>query len=69
MEIRVSAPQGGDPMKNGKKPTRSQRMFTQSKRLNPENWMVVKDTPEEMVLVHKHFDTNVRKIRKGGREE
>lgn len=56
-------------MKHGKKPTRSQRIFIKSKRLNPENWMVVKDTPEEMVLVHKHFDTNVRRIRKAVRED
>ena len=56
-------------MKHGKKSTRSQRIFIKSKRLNPENWMVVKDTPEEMVLVHKHFDTNVRRIRKAVRED
>ena len=69
MEIRVSAPQGGDGMKNGKKPTRNQRMFIRSKRLNPENWLVVKDTPTEMVLVHRHFDSNVRKIRKAVRDD
>lgn len=44
-------------------------MFIQSKRLNSENWLVVKDTPEEMVLVHRHFDSNVRKIRKQVRED
>ena len=56
-------------MKNGKKPTRNQRMFIRSKRLNPENWLVVKDTPSEMVLVHRHFDSNVRKIRKAVRDD
>ncbi len=52
-------------MKHGKKPTRSQRQFIQSKRLNPENWLVVKDTPERMELVHRHFDTKTRTIKKG----
>lgn len=56
-------------MKHGKKPTRSQRMFIRSKRLNPENWLVVKDTPDEMMLVHKHFDSNTRRIRKRVRED
>ena len=56
-------------MKHGKKPTRSQRMFIRSKRLNPENWLVVKDTPSEMLLVHRHFDRNTRRIRKAVRDD
>lgn len=52
-------------MKNGKNPTRSQRIFIKSKRLNPENWFVVKDTPTEMVLVHRHFDNKTKIIPKG----
>ena len=51
-------------MKHGVKPTRNQRIFLKSKRLNSENWLVVKDTPTEMVLVHKHFDNKTRTIRK-----
>ena len=56
-------------MKHGKKPTRSQRIFIRSKRLNPDNWLVVKDTPSDMLLVHRHFDRNIRKIRKAVRED
>ena len=52
-------------MKQLKKPTREQRKFIQSKRLNPENWMIERDTPEKMVLVHKHFDNKKRIIPKG----
>ena len=55
-------------MKHGKKPTRKQVAFIQSKRLNPGNWLVVKDTPEKMVLVHRHFSRNIRVIRKAVRE-
>lgn len=53
-------------VKHGVKPTRSQRLFLKSKRLNSENWLVVKDTPTEMVLVHKHFDNKTRVIQKVG---
>lgn len=51
-------------MKHGKKPTAAQRKYIQSKGLVPENWLVVKDTPTEMVLVHRHSDKTVRKINK-----
>lgn len=52
-------------MKQLRKPTREQRKLIQSKRLNPENWMVERDTPEKLVLVHKHFDNKTRTIKKG----
>lgn len=52
-------------MKAGKKPTVNQRKFIKGNRLNPENWLVVKDTPSEMVLVHRHFDNKTRTIKKG----
>ena len=51
-------------MKHGKKPTVNQRKFIQSKRLNPENWYVTKDTPDRMELVHRHFDNRTRTIKK-----
>lgn len=51
-------------MKNGKKPTRKQFGFIRSKGLNPENWLVVKDCTDRMVIVHRHFDRNVRVLRK-----
>ena len=52
-------------MKAGKKPTRSQRIFIKGKRLNPENWLVERDTPEKIVLLHKHFENKTRTIYKG----
>lgn len=51
-------------MKQLKKPTREQRKLIQSKRLNHENWMIERDTPEKLVLVHKHFDNKTRTIYK-----
>lgn len=43
-------------MKQLKKPTREQMKLLMQKKLNPDDWMVERDTPEEMVLVHKHFN-------------
>ena len=51
-------------MKHGKKPTVAQSKIIASKRLNPDNWFVSKDTPTEMVLIHRHFDNNIRTISK-----
>lgn len=51
-------------MKNGKKPTARQRKMINSSGLNVENWLVVKDTPEKMVLVHRHSDSTTRTIYK-----
>ena len=51
-------------MKQLRKPTREQRKLIQTKRLNPDNWMIERDTPEQMVLVHKHFDGKKRIIQK-----
>lgn len=50
-------------MKNGKRPTRAQKLLMQSIRLNPANWLVVKDTPEEMTVVHR-ISENTRIISK-----
>lgn len=41
-------------MKNGKKPTRAQRVIIEEKyHLNSDNWLVVKDTSTEMLIVHR----------------
>jgi hypothetical protein len=42
-----------DDLKHGKKPTRKQKMRISSKRLNPKNWLVVKDSMEVFEIVHK----------------
>lgn len=40
-------------MKNGKRPTRAQKMLITQQKLNYNNWLVVKDTSTEMVIVHR----------------
>lgn len=47
----------------GKKPTYNQRKFLKAARLNPANWLVQKDTPDFMQIIHKYSD-NVRVIKK-----
>lgn len=51
-------------MKHGKKPTREQKKLMIQKKLNPADWLVERDTPEKMVLVHRHFDSTKREIHK-----
>ena len=53
-------------MKHGKKPTREQRKLLQQWNLDPTVWLVVKDTPERMELVHRYSDRTTRIIPKGG---
>lgn len=53
-------------MKNGKKPTYEQRKLIQRMKLDSHDWLVVKDTSTELVLVHRHNDKTVRTIYKEG---
>ena len=53
-------------MKNGKRPTKRQQEFVKAHGLIPGNWLVVKDTPDQMVLVHRHSEKTTRIIPKGG---
>lgn len=67
--MEASVPQEGEiPMKNGKKPTREQRKLLQKWKLDTYSWLVVKDTPTQMVLVHRHFDKTMKIIPKGVKE-
>ncbi len=50
-------------MKHGKNPTRRQREYIASLWLNPDNWLVCKDTPDELILEHKYSGNN-KMIRK-----
>ena len=52
-------------MKNGKKPTVRQRKIISYFGKIPENWFVVKHTPEEMTIVHK-ISGQTLTMRKGG---
>lgn len=40
-------------MKNGKKPTKRQKEIIKQARLNPDNWLVVKNLPDELHIVHR----------------
>lgn len=50
-------------MKHGKKPTLKQKKLMQAARLNCDNWLVIRDTAEEMVIQNRATD-RVRTIRK-----
>ena len=43
-------------MKHGKKPTVSQRKLLEKWKLKFEDWLVVKDEPSKITLVHRHFN-------------
>lgn len=51
-------------MKHGKRPSVNQRKFIKAHGLNWENWLVVKDTPDRIELVHRHSDRTTRVIHK-----
>ena len=51
-------------MKHGKKPTVAQCELMRKWKMDPVNWLVVKNTPSEMVLVHRHFDGKMKRIPK-----
>lgn len=55
-------------MKHGKNPTREQKKLLQKRKLDPSMWLVVKDTPERMELVHRYFDKTTKVIPKGAAE-
>ncbi|MDN4525353.1 DUF6906 family protein [Fictibacillus fluitans] len=47
-------------MKNGKKPTVAQKKVIKKIGLDPENWLIYKNLPEELHLVHRY--TNTKKV-------
>lgn len=65
----ASEAQDGDSMKHGVKPTVAQRKLMQKWKLDSSMWLVVKDTPTEMHLIHRHFDKTKKIIRKEVRED
>lgn len=50
-------------MKHGKNPTRKQKMLIKSTQLNYENWLVISDTAEEIVIQNRQTD-KIRTIKK-----
>lgn len=39
--------------KSGKNPTRRQKEIIAAKRLNPQNWLVQKNPPGELHIIHR----------------
>ena len=50
-------------MKHGKAPTKAQKIFLRSFNLDPEGWLIVKNTDKEMLLVNR-FTGRTRTIPK-----
>lgn len=44
-------------MKNGKNPTKRERIHIQSYDLNPDNWLIFKKVSNELHLVHRYTNT------------
>ncbi|WP_176524808.1 DUF6906 family protein [Bacillus thuringiensis] len=40
-------------MKNGKRPTKREKIHIQSQDLNPQDWLIYKQVNGEMYLVHR----------------
>ena len=56
-------------MKHGKNPTVAQMKLMVKRKLDPTMWLVVKDLPDRLELVHRHFEKTTKIIPKGVRED
>ena len=44
-------------MRNGKRPTRKQKVRLGQAGLSPDNWLVIRQKPNgELIVLHKHTD-------------
>lgn len=50
-------------MKNGKRPTKSQKKLLSSLGIHPDDWLISKNTSTEMIIVHR-FTERTRSIPK-----
>ena len=55
-------------MKHGVKPTRQQRKLMEKWKVNTQDWLVERETNNELVLRHRHFD-KIKIIPKGVRQD
>ncbi len=51
-------------MKHAKRLTRAHKILLTKYRLNPDNWLYARETPDRLVLVHRHTGA-VRVMAKG----
>jgi hypothetical protein len=52
-------------VKHGRKPTREQRKLLAKYHLDGHDWLIIKDTPEAMTIVHRFSDSTIKTIPKG----
>ena len=52
-------------MKHGRKLARKHKILLKGKHLNPENWLLERDTPSIIVFIHRHDVTRKIEIQKG----
>ncbi|WP_176547064.1 DUF6906 family protein [Bacillus wiedmannii] len=43
-------------MKNGKNPTKKEKVHIKSYNLNPDNWLIFKKVSNELHLVHRYVN-------------
>lgn len=55
-------------MKHGKKPTREQRKLMEKWKVSTMDWLVERETNNELVLRHRHFENKTKIIPKGVRD-
>ncbi|AUB61588.1 hypothetical protein CSW12_00195 [Bacillus cereus] len=44
-------------MKNGKRPTKREKIHINSYKLNPENWLIYKKADGQLHLIHRHTNS------------
>lgn len=52
-------------MKHGQNPTRKQKVLLKQHGKNPDNWLVTKNPPGELHIMHRHTGTEETLIMKG----
>ena len=55
-------------MKHGTRPTVAQKKLLKEKRLDPDNWLVVKNQPDRMEIVHRFGPARRVIVKETGRE-
>lgn len=53
-------------MRNGRRPTRAQKVFLAKYNLSPDNWLIISDTPKRLVIRHRISD-KIRTLERSGR--